>query len=122
MSKTNRFLAKIGAASASISMALFATSAHALTGFNNVAKNLNNEISTNNNIVDTVFKVINWILIATAAAAVLFLIVGGFRYITSAGNEDLVEDAKRTMTYAIMGLVVVLLAFVIAATINSFLV
>lgn len=121
MTKINRVLAKIGAASASLGLALYAASAHALS-FNNIAGNLDNQIATNTNIIDTVFKVINWVLIATAAFAVLFLIIGGFRYVTSAGNEDFVEDAKRTMTYAIFGLIIVLLAFVIAATINSFLI
>lgn len=86
----------------------------------NETKNaVGNQISTSTNIVEIVFTVINWVLIVTGAFAVLMLIIGGFRYITSAGNEGQVEAAKETMTAAIIGLVIVLLAFVIAATINS---
>jgi len=78
-------------------------------------------IAQNEDILEVVFKVINWILLVVGAAAVLFLIIGGFRYITSAGNETQVEGAKNTMTYAIIGLVIVLLAYVIARTIDSLL-
>lgn len=77
------------------------------------------QISTETNVVEVVFTVINWVLIVTGAVAVLMLIIGGFRYIASAGNEGQVEAAKETMTNAIFGLVIVLLAFVIAATINT---
>ena len=51
--------------------------------------------------------------------AVLFLIVGGFRYITARGNEEQAEDAKRTLTNAIIGIVVVILSFVIIRVIAS---
>lgn len=45
--------------------------------------------------------------------AVLFLILGGYRYITSQGNQDLIESAKRTILYAVVGLIIVFLAFLI---------
>lgn len=51
-------------------------------------------------------------LIATAAA-VLFLIKGGYSYITSTGKPEILEDAKKTIRNAIIGLVVVLGANVI---------
>ena len=38
------------------------------------------------------------------------IIVGGFRYITSGGNDTSVTSAKNTILYAIIGLVVVALA------------
>lgn len=99
-------------------LSLLATTAGAVT-FEPVKQEVKGQISTDTNIIATAFTVINWVLIATGAAAVLMLIIGGFRYITSAGNETQADAAKSTMTYAIMGLVFVLLAFVIAATINN---
>jgi hypothetical protein len=42
--------------------------------------------------------------------AVIMFIVGGFRYITSAGDSSKVSSAKNTLVYAIIGLVVVALA------------
>lgn len=41
----------------------------------------------------------------------LMLIVGGFRYITAGGDPKKVEGARRTLTYAIGGMVLVALAY-----------
>ena len=41
---------------------------------------------------------------------VIMIIVGGFRYITSGGNDQNVASAKNTILYAIIGLVIVALA------------
>lgn len=102
-------------------LGLLAARAAFAIDFSQTQGKVQGQIATTNNIVDIVFTVINWVLIVTGAFAVLMLIIGGFRYITSAGNEGQVEAAKETMTYAIMGLVIVLLAFVIASTINTIL-
>lgn len=80
------------------------------------------KISTENDISSIVVFVVGWILLATFSVAVMILIVGGFRYITSAGNESQAEAAKETITKAIIGLVVILLAYVIVSTINNLLV
>lgn len=49
------------------------------------------------------------------AAIVLFVmfIIGGFKYLTSGGDAKAVEAAKKTLTYAIAGLVVLVLAVII---------
>ena len=56
------------------------------------------------------------------AGIVLFimLIIGGFRYITAGGDPKGVESAKKTLTYAIGGIVLVALAFLILRFIESF--
>jgi hypothetical protein len=41
------------------------------------------------------------------------LIYGGFRYVTSAGNDTAVATAKKTITYALIGLIIVAFAQVI---------
>ena len=41
------------------------------------------------------------------------LIIGGFRYVFSQGNEKAVSGAKDTILYSIIGIVVALLAFAI---------
>jgi len=43
-------------------------------------------------------------------AAVIMIIVGGFRYITSGGNDASVTSAKNTILYAVIGLIVVALS------------
>ncbi len=62
---------------------------------------------------NTVANAINLISVVVGVAAVIMIIVGGFRYITSAGNQESVKTAKNTIVYAIIGLVIVALAQVI---------
>lgn len=42
------------------------------------------------------------------ALAIIFIIIGGIQYITSAGNPSGQERSKKTITYAIGGLVLAL--------------
>lgn len=50
-----------------------------------------------------------------AALAVLFIVIGGLRYITSQGNPQETTKARDTILYAIVGLVVAVLAEVIVS-------
>jgi hypothetical protein len=45
--------------------------------------------------------------------AVLMIIIGGFKYITSGGESSNISGAKNTIIYAIIGLVIVALAQII---------
>jgi hypothetical protein len=63
-----------------------------------------------NNIVHTV---VNLLSAVVGIVAVIMIIVGGFRYITSGGNDTSVTAAKNTILYAIIGLVVVAMAQII---------
>jgi hypothetical protein len=45
--------------------------------------------------------------------AVVMLIFGGFRYVTSGGNSESISKAKNTIIYALIGLVIVALAQII---------
>ncbi len=66
-----------------------------------------------------IIKIINIALTVAGLIAVLFLIVGGFRYITSAGNEETAEQAKKIITNSIIGIVVIILSFVIVRVISN---
>ncbi len=50
--------------------------------------------------------------------AMLFIIIGGIRYMTAAGNEAEISEAKGQITSAILGLVLVLTSWLILHTIN----
>lgn len=72
--------------------------------------------SSNNASIDvgaTVLAVVNWMLFAVGIIAVIMLIWGGIKYATSAGDSSKVTSAKNTILYAIVGLVVAVLAFAI---------
>lgn len=63
---------------------------------------------------DGVFKrITNTILYIVGIVAVIMLIIGGIRYIVSGGDSKKVTDAKNTILYAIIGLIVCFLAFAI---------
>ncbi len=61
----------------------------------------------------TIKTVINIISIVVGIVAVIMIIIGGFKYITSNGDSGAVSSAKNTILYAIVGLVVVALAQII---------
>ncbi len=63
--------------------------------------------------------VINWMLGIAFGIAVLFLIIGGFWYITSAGNEETAEKGKNTAINAIIGIVIIVLSFVIVQVVSK---
>ena len=56
-------------------------------------------------------KVSNVLIFLVGAIAVIMLIVGGLRYVLSGGSKDAVEGAKNTILYAIIGIVVAILAY-----------
>ncbi len=61
-----------------------------------------------------IFKVItNAALFIIGAVSVLMLIYGGIRYTISGGDSKAVTDAKNTILYAIIGIIVALLAYAI---------
>lgn len=61
-----------------------------------------------------VFKqVTNTILYIVGIIAVIMLIIGGIKYVISGGDSKKVTDAKNTVLYAIIGLVISFLAFAI---------
>lgn len=63
-----------------------------------------------NNIIHTI---VNLLSVLVGIVAVVMIIIGGLRYITSGGNDTSVTGAKNTILYAIVGLVVVALAQII---------
>lgn len=60
----------------------------------------------------------NLILTIAGALVVVMVIIGGIRYIISAGNPQMVEGAKKTIIYALVGLAVIVLSAAILNTVN----
>lgn len=59
-----------------------------------------------------IFQLIaNVMLFLVGAVAVIMLIIGGFRYVTSNGDAGAIKGAKDTIMYAIIGIVVAFLAY-----------
>lgn len=65
-------------------------------------------------------NILGIIVPVVGAILLLMLIVGGFKYITSGGEKEAAAQAKGTLTYAVIGLVVVLSAWLVIRLLESF--
>ncbi len=64
---------------------------------------------------------VNLLLSIIAVISVLFVVIGGFRYVTSNGNEEAASKGRQTITNAIIGLVIAMLSYtIIRVSVNTF--
>ena len=64
--------------------------------------------------------IVTFLLIAVAIIALFFLIYGGLRWVTSGGDKGKVDEARKTVIAAIVGLVIAFLAFFILQVVLGF--
>ncbi len=50
----------------------------------------------------------DWVAGIVASVATLMIVIGGFQYMLSGGNEEKVATARKTIQWAVIGLMVVL--------------
>lgn len=55
--------------------------------------------------------VIQILLLVAVLLAFIFFILGGIAWITSGGNKEALEKAKKRLTYSVLGLIIALLSF-----------
>lgn len=65
-------------------------------------------------------NVVNAAMALAAAVAVIFIIYASFQYVTSAGDKEKVDNARKRITFAIIGLLVIFFAFAIVNLISTF--
>lgn len=66
-------------------------------------------------------KISSLLLFIVGAIAVIMLIIGGLRYVISGGDASQVQSAKNTILYALVGIVVAILAYAaVNFVVNSF--
>jgi len=94
-------------------------------GINNVNNGLNGSLGGSNTDLRTIIaRIINFALGFLGIIAVVIILFGGFKWMTAAGNEDKVSEARKLLVAGIIGLVIILAAwavstFVISAISNS---
>lgn len=71
-------------------------------------------------IPEAIPVVLRVILIVAALVALVFLIIGGIKWITAGGDKAATESARGTITSAIIGLVVVFAAWAVIRLIEFF--
>jgi hypothetical protein len=65
---------------------------------------------TNKNLSKIIDKFTTYLAGFAGALAVLFIIYGGFLMVTAGGNKDRLDSAKKTLTFAILGLIIIVLS------------
>ncbi|MDD5693666.1 MAG: pilin [Patescibacteria group bacterium] len=76
-------------------------------------------IESDATVSEIITKITGWVVTLVGAIAVLFIVWGGVQYITASGNKDKAELAKKTITYAVIGIIVVVLAKVIISLVTG---
>lgn len=63
-----------------------------------------------------ILTIINFFLTFLGLLAVIMVIYGGFLYVSSAGNEENVNKAKKILIYAVIGIIVIIISFALINT------
>lgn len=70
--------------------------------------------------LEIVFEnIVNAVLGFAGIVLFILLLIGGFKYITSGGDPKVVEGAKKTLTYAIGGMVAIALSYIVLLLIGQ---
>ena len=83
-----------------------------------ISAKLNNPIGVDS-IVDLLEALLAIVVVLATPVIVFFIIYSGFLYVTAQGNAAKVEEATKSLTYAVIGGVLVLGAFAIAQIVKS---
>ncbi len=82
----------------------------------NVSKGLPSAFvnSQNRTPLTVLASTIRYLLGFLGMGAVIIIVYAGFRWMTSAGNEDAVKEAKTTLRNALIGLILILMSYSLA--------
>ena len=96
----------------------FAQGVLAATGANPIQ--LTNPLGSNcNDLTCPLTAVINFLFTIAIPLCGILILVGGFQMMTAAGNPEKVSQGKKTILYAVIGFVVILLSGSVAALIRN---
>ncbi|MDX9970503.1 MAG: hypothetical protein RBS56_01180 [Candidatus Gracilibacteria bacterium] len=77
------------------------------------------EAAADYEIVELINRGIAYAIIAAAFLSVIFIFIGGISFILSGGQEDKIKSAVSTIRYAIVGLIITIMATVIVGTVGK---
>jgi len=66
-------------------------------------------------IREVIMAIINVILSFLSIVAIILILTGGFKWMVAGGNDEKVDEAKKTLTSGIVGLVVIFTSYAIAS-------
>jgi hypothetical protein len=77
------------------------------------------EAAQNYEILEILNRGLAYAIIIAGFLSVVFIFVGGISFILSGGQEEKVKSAVSTIRYAIIGLIITILAIVIVGTVGK---
>lgn len=77
------------------------------------------EAAQNYQILEILNRGLAYAIIIAGLLSVIFIFIGGISFILSGGAEDKIKSAVSTIRYAIIGLIVTILATVIVGTVGK---
>ena len=121
--KISKSLAKVSAGVGSVVSGLYLASANFAQEAQTYLDRIPSQVG-DNDLESMIFRLINWAIGIAAVLSVVILIAAGYMFITAAGDEGKVEKATKTLTFAIIGLVVcfisvILVQFVLKSILNQ---
>lgn len=87
------------------------------TGLNATGGAAGFDISGNRDIVGIMGRVIGWAVGLLGLVFFLFILVGGYLWLTAGSNEEKVKKAKMIIGTSISGLLIVFLAYALASAV-----
>ncbi len=69
--------------------------------------------NSNNKVEGLIKNIINTLSLLVGAICVIMVIIGGFKFVTSAGDSNATTSARNTVLYALVGLIIVAFAQII---------
>ncbi len=74
-------------------------------------------VASKKTLAELVSEVLKILLTLSGVVAVVFIVLGGFRYMTANGNEEQAEKGRKSLINAIIGLAIIILAYTLVSVI-----
>jgi len=68
---------------------------------------------------ETIINILNLALGLLALIAVIMVIIGGFTWMTAGGNEEKVDKAKKIISSAVVGMIIILLSWALVTFVTG---
>lgn len=63
-------------------------------------------------------NILDFVIPVSGVATAFFIVLSGIRFITSGGDQERVAGARKSVTFAVIGLSIIILSFVIIKTVS----
>ncbi len=73
-------------------------------------------------VMRTLDNIIQWLFVILLVVAVIFIVIGGLMYVTAQGDPEKVKKASQYVLYALIGVIVALLARGLVTLVQKFMV